>query len=609
MTITYRFIKGSNLTPTELDGNFETVEAMINAKAAQGVGVASATLIPPNQLQFQLTDHSYLPPILLPTATFGFRGVWTPSTPYLVNDIFSHGPSGYIVLVQHTSAATFDPHATDGGGHDLYGVFFAAPNVVPTGGVDGAVLTKHSSADYDVIWNLPTLTGLSDVTTTPPAAGDLVQFDGHEFAYVPTSSIASSPPSLLTLTDVQVPPNAAPHDQQVVYWEDADQLFEFKDVKLRTLPDVQVTLGGGPYYGQTLYYDDTTGNLKWYNGPSLFDWRQMTVVNYTLSVYDTGRFFDYTNNTPTGVIIPTVAHIVSTSGGQGWADSALIGIRQQAAGQVTFTPASGVTLSFLPAGKLPATRTTGSVIWAHCRGGNFWTVWGDLADDPAWAVITDAMTIDLTTNANETWTYTPTSSNTLGLASAPFGRRFTIIVTTSGTTPYTVTFGGGFTTSGPLVTGAVSGAVFTISFLGDGTNMNEVERFTGVGYLSLTGGTLSGPLIANAPIDNKSQVVSQSGATLAINRALGEYCTLAMSSSITTMTATGWPTSGTRGRIRIEIVNGGAFTITGWPTGTIWPGGTAPTITSGSGKRDIVELTTNNGGTTIYGRVLGQDFH
>ena len=451
MTITYRSVKGSNLTPAEVDDNFATVVAMINAKAAQGVGIASATLIPPNQLQFQLTDHSYLPPIILPTATFSFRGVWTPSTGYLVNDIFSEGPSGYFVIVQHTSALTFDPHATDGTGHDLYGVLFASPEVVPVDGATGTVLTKSSAADYDLEWNLPTLTGLSDVNVGPPDVGDLLQFDGHQFIYVPPSTVVGAPPNLVDLSDVQASP--APTDGQIVYWNDGDQLFEFEDLKLRTLSDVNPTLNSGPHFGDGLYYDNTTtGGLVWYNKQT-FDYHQLTALGYTLSVFDTGKFFDYTNGASTSVTIPTNASVISASGGNGWSPSAIVGFRQQNVGQLTLSPASGVTIQRMPNGKLPKTRSVGSVIWAHTQGGNFWTVYGDLADDPAYPVLSDGQTIDLTLSDNQTFTYTPTANGTFAMASAPFGRRFTIILTTSGTTSYTVGFGGGFNSSGSLVTG------------------------------------------------------------------------------------------------------------------------------------------------------------
>lgn len=124
-----------------------------------------------------------------------------------------------------------------------------------------------------------------------------------------------------------------------------------------------------------------------------------------------------------------------------------------------------------------------------------------------------------------------------------------------------------------------------------------------------TGGTgASGGIVVQGPADLKAQTVTQSGASLAINRTLAENCALSLTASITAITVTGWPASGTTGKVRLVIANTGAFAISGWPTGTIWPGGTAPTITSGAGKKDIVLLMSDDGGATIFGSVIGQDY-
>jgi hypothetical protein len=127
-------------------------------------------------------------------------------------------------------------------------------------------------------------------------------------------------------------------------------------------------------------------------------------------------------------------------------------------------------------------------------------------------------------------------------------------------------------------------------------------------YLPLTGGALSGGLTVGGPADLKTQTVTQSGAALAINRTLGENCTLSLTASITGVTVTGWPASGITGKVRLIIANTGAFSIAGWPAGTIWPGGTQPTITSGAGKKDIVLLMSDDAGATVYGSVVGQDY-
>jgi hypothetical protein len=347
--------QSSNLSPAQVDGNTYEAAQGIAAKSAQGVGIASVALVENNMLQFQLDDHSYLAPVgPLPTAQYRFMGDWQPNTPYLVNDTFSEGGNGYVVLVQHTSAATFDPNANDGSGHDYYGLYFAGTTVVPTGGADGAVLTKHSFADYDVIWVLPTLTGLSDVAPSPaPDSGDLVYWNGTRFSYIDQSSVVGAPPALASLSDVLHSPAA------------------------------------------------TTGEAVYWNG----------------------------------------------------------------------------------------------------------------------------------------------------------------------------------------------------------------SHFTYGSFLPSSGGTLTGGLVVDGPADLIVQTVTQSGATLSINRTLGENCALSLTASITSVAVTGWPASGVTGKVRLSIANTGAFGITGWPTGTIWPGGTAPTITSGSGKKDIVLLMSDDGGTTIFGSVVGQDYH
>lgn len=100
-----------------------------------------------------------------------------------------------------------------------------------------------------------------------------------------------------------------------------------------------------------------------------------------------------------------------------------------------------------------------------------------------------------------------------------------------------------------------------------------------------------------------------SGTSVSIDRSLGEITRLSLTGTVTSFTVTNWPATGTFGRLVLEIANTGAFGITTWPTGTIWPAGTTPIITSGAGKKDIIILMTFDGGTTIYGSIAGQDYH
>ncbi len=80
-------------------------------------------------------------------------------------------------------------------------------------------------------------------------------------------------------------------------------------------------------------------------------------------------------------------------------------------------------------------------------------------------------------------TFTPTGNVTLGATGTDYGAPYegaivSMVITTAGTTSYTVTFGANFKSTGTLSTGTVSGKVFTVSFVFDGTNWCETSRTT-----------------------------------------------------------------------------------------------------------------------------------
>jgi hypothetical protein len=74
--------------------------------------------------------------------------------------------------------------------------------------------------------------------------------------------------------------------------------------------------------------------------------------------------------------------------------------------------------------------------------------------------------VRVTPNANATYTTTVPAA----------GTQLTLIILTSGVTPYTITFGTGFKTTGTLVTGVTSARYFMVSFVSDGTNVLETAR-------------------------------------------------------------------------------------------------------------------------------------
>ena len=95
--------------------------------------------------------------------------------------------------------------------------------------------------------------------------------------------------------------------------------------------------------------------------------------------------------------------------------------------------------------------------------------------------------------------------------------------------------------------------------------------------------------------------------SVTLDRSNGEVQRVQLTGNVT-LSVTNWPAAGQMGRLVLEMQNTGAYNITAWPSGTIWPGGVAPTITSGSGKKDIIILMSFDGGTTIYGSAAGQNY-
>lgn len=145
---------GRNLHDYEVDDNFWFVQSLITAVSdhlsSSVVSIASITLTPPNQLYVHLTDSTILGPFTLPTATWNLTnmpsGLWLPLNVYVPYDVFNINGTTYLVVIGHTSAATFDPNATDGMGHNLYAAIMTSPaDVLPNGGQIGDVLTATSA--------------------------------------------------------------------------------------------------------------------------------------------------------------------------------------------------------------------------------------------------------------------------------------------------------------------------------------------------------------------------------------------------------------------------------------------------------------------------------
>jgi hypothetical protein len=151
---------GANLTPAQVDANFYDISTRVQFLELHPPEPVLITSFTTNgdQIFIHMSDGTINGPVTLPVVRWNSRGAWTPSTVYFQDDIVI-GPDSAVYLVKrnHTSSASsFDPYANDGAGHDYYSLLLTVPAAtLPTGGGPGYVLTKATTANYDVVWGLP----------------------------------------------------------------------------------------------------------------------------------------------------------------------------------------------------------------------------------------------------------------------------------------------------------------------------------------------------------------------------------------------------------------------------------------------------------------------
>ena len=131
-------------------------------------------------------------------------------------------------------------------------------------------------------------------------------------------------------------------------------------------------------------------------------------------------------------------------------------------------------------------------------------------------------------------------------------------------------------------------------------------------YANLTGPqNLLDTELIRAKLRDYSETVSSptiSAGTLVLNLETSNIFTVSLNAAITTLTISNPPASGSGGSFTLIFTADGTARAVTWPASIKWAGGTAPTITSTSGKADSFAFFTSDGGTTWQGYVGGQNF-
>ena len=173
---------------------------------------------------------------------------------------------------------------------------------------------------------------------------------------------------------------------------------------------------------------------------------------------------------------------------------------------------------------------------------------------------------------------------------------------------------GNYATTSCLTFANLTGKPTTLSGYGitDGYSTSNPS-----GYITASANTFTGAQnlqdneLIRAKIRDYSETVSSptiSAGTLVLNLETSNIFTVSLNAAITTLTISNPPASGSGGSFTLILTADGTARAVTWPASIKWAGGTAPTITSTSGKVDSFAFFTSDGGTNWQGYVGGQNF-
>jgi uncharacterized protein YjbI with pentapeptide repeats len=173
---------------------------------------------------------------------------------------------------------------------------------------------------------------------------------------------------------------------------------------------------------------------------------------------------------------------------------------------------------------------------------------------------------------------------------------------------------GNYATTSCLTFANLTGKPTTLSGYGitDGYSTSNPSGYITAGANSFTGTqNLQDNELIRAKIRDYSEAVSSptiSSGTLTLNLETSNIFTVALNAAITTLTISNPPASGSGGSFTLIFTADGTARAVTWPSSIKWAGGTAPTLTSTSGKVDSFAFFTSDGGTNWQGYVGGQNF-
>ena len=173
---------------------------------------------------------------------------------------------------------------------------------------------------------------------------------------------------------------------------------------------------------------------------------------------------------------------------------------------------------------------------------------------------------------------------------------------------------GNYATTSCLTFANLTGKPTTLSGYGitDGYSTSNPSGYITAGANTFTGSqNLQDNELIRAKIRDYSETVSSptiSAGTLVLNLETSNIFTVSLNAAITTLTISNPPASGSGGSFTLIFTADGTVRSVTWPAAIKWANGTAPALTSTSGKKDVFSCFSTDGGTTWMGFAGGQNF-